>query len=131
DRRLYQATILSQIGRVARSLVRFDETFTSVMDLVAQVVDFTVGGMAFVEEEGLQVLLTLHRPATAAVVEEAKARVLQAVGAEQPGRPFPRVETRLFPPRGGGSGGSVEQALHGFVSLPIVTNGRLSGLLSL
>ena len=100
DRRLYQATILSQIGRVARSLVQFDETFTSVMDLVAQVVDFTVGGMAFVEEESLEVLLTLHRPASASVVEEARARVLQAVAAEQPGRPFPRAEMRLFPPRG-------------------------------
>jgi len=131
DRRLYQATILSQIGRVARSLVQFDETFTSVMDLVAQVVDFTVGGMAFVEEEGLKVLLTLHRPASAAVVEEAKARVLQAVAAEQPGRPFPRAETRLFAPRGGGSGGSTEESIFGFVSFPISTNGRLSGLLAL
>ena len=131
DRRLYQATILSQIGRVARSLVQFDETFTSVMDLVAQVVDFTVGGMAFVEEESLQVLLTLHRPASAEVVEEAKARVLQAVGAQHSGRPFPKAETRLFPPRGGGSGGSPEAALHGFVSFPIATNGRLSGLLAL
>ena len=130
DRRLYQATILSQIGRVARSLVQFDETFTSVMDLVAQVVDFTVGGMAFVEEESLQVLLTLHRPAAPAVVEEAKARVLQAVGAEQGVRPFPRVETRLFPPRGGGSGGVPEAALHGFVTFPIATSGRLSGLLA-
>jgi diguanylate cyclase (GGDEF)-like protein len=88
-------------------------------------------GMAFVEEEGLQVLLTLHHPASPAVVEEAKVRVLQAVAAEQPGRPFPRAETRLFPPHGGGSGGSVEQALQGFVSLPIVTNGRLTGLLAL
>ena len=31
DRKLYEATILSEIGRVARSLVQFDETFTSVM----------------------------------------------------------------------------------------------------
>ena len=110
--------------------MQFDETFTSVMDLVAQVVDFTVGGMAFVEEESLQVLLTLHRPAAPAVVEEAKARVLQAVGAEQGVRPFPRVETRLFPPRGGGSGGVPEAALHGFVTFPIATSGRLSGLLA-
>ena len=44
DRKLYEATILSEIGRVARSLVRFDETFTSVMALVARVVDFSLGG---------------------------------------------------------------------------------------
>ena len=63
DRRLYQATILSQIGRVARSLVQFDETFTSVMGLAAQVVDFTVAGMAFVDEEGVLAVLIQPRPA--------------------------------------------------------------------
>ncbi|HEY6546882.1 MAG TPA: response regulator, partial [Vicinamibacteria bacterium] len=77
DRRLYQATILSQIGRVARNLVHFEETFTSVMGLAAQVVDFTVGGMAFVDEEGVVAVLIQHRPAAATVVEEAKARLLQ------------------------------------------------------
>src|SRR5687767_232809 len=41
DRKLYEATVLSEIGRVARSLVQVDETFTSVMALVARVVDFT------------------------------------------------------------------------------------------
>ncbi|HEY6548642.1 MAG TPA: diguanylate cyclase [Vicinamibacteria bacterium] len=131
DRRLYQATILSQIGRVARSLVHFDETFTSVMGLVAQVVDFTVGGMAFVEEDSVEALLIQHRPATASVVEEAKARLLQAVAAERPGRPFPRAETRLFDPRGTSRGGSAEQTLHAFPSFPITTNGKLTGLLAL
>jgi diguanylate cyclase (GGDEF)-like protein len=128
DRRLYQATILSQIGRVARSLVQFDETFTSVMGLVAQVVDFTVGGMAFVDEEGVVALLIRNRPAAATVVEEAKARLLQAVAAERPGRPFPKTQTRLFDPRGSGRGGSAEEVLAAFESFPISTNGKLTGL---
>jgi two-component system cell cycle response regulator len=131
DRRLYQATILSQIGRVARSLVHFEETFTTVMGLVAQVVDYTVGAMAFIEEDSLVALLTQNRPAAPTVLEEAKARLLQAVAAEQPNRPFPRTETRVFPPRGGGRGGTAEDALYAFCSFPITTNGRLSGLLSL
>src|SRR5262249_47457235 len=62
DRKLYEATILSEIGRVARSLVHFDETFTSVMSIVSRVVDFTVGAMAFIEEEDLDVVLLLQRP---------------------------------------------------------------------
>src|SRR5687767_9272989 len=62
DRKLYEATILSEIGRVARSLVQFDETFTSVMALVARVVEFSVGAMAFVEGDDLDVVLLLNHP---------------------------------------------------------------------
>jgi two-component system, cell cycle response regulator len=131
DRKLYQATILSQIGRVARSPVRFDETLVSVLGLVAQVVDFTIGGMAFVEDDSLDAVLVMQRPALPAVIEEAKAKLLQAVAREQPGRPFPKAETRLFTPRGGGAGGSPETSLTGFTSFPITTGGRLSGLLAL
>ena len=130
DRRLYQATILSQIGRVARSLVHFDETFTSVMGLVAQVVDYTVGGMAFVDEEGVLALLVQNRPAAASVVEEAKARLLQAVAAERPGQPFPKAETRVIDARGGARGGSPEETLAAFECFPISTNGKLAGLLA-
>jgi two-component system cell cycle response regulator len=131
DRRLYQATILSQIGRVARSLAHFDETFTTVMGLVAQVVDYTVGGMAFVEEASVEVLLLQNRPAEPAVIEDARARILQAVAAERPGQTLPRAESRVFEPRGSGRGGPPEASLQAFASFPITTNGRLTGLLSL
>jgi two-component system cell cycle response regulator len=130
DRRLYQATILSQIGRVARNLIHFDETFASVMGLVAQVVDYTVGGMAFVEEEGVLALLVQNRPAAASVVEDAKARLLQAVAAERPGRPFPRADTRVVELPGGARGGANEETLLAFESFPISTNGKLAGLLA-
>src|SRR4029077_2176852 len=70
DRKLYEATILSEIGRVARGLVQFDETFTSVMALVARVVEFTVGAMAFVEQDDADIELLLNRRAAPAVVDE-------------------------------------------------------------
>ena len=131
DRKLYQATILSQIGRVARSLVHFDESFGSVMGLVAQVVDFAVGGMAFLEGDALEVAFVMHRPVSPAVVEDAKAKLLQAAAREQPGLPFPKVRTRLFDPKGGGAGGSEEASLDGFIAFPLRTNNRLSALLVL
>jgi two-component system cell cycle response regulator len=130
DRKLYEATILSEIGRVARSLVQFDETFTSVMSLVARVVDFTIGAMAFVEDESLEVVLMLQRPAGPAVVEETKARLLEAILKERGGQPIGRVQARLFAP-GAGSRGTEEVTLMGFAAFPITTNGRLTGLLAL
>lgn len=129
DRKLYEATILSEIGRVARSLVQFDETFTSVMGLVSRVVDFTVGAMAFVEGDDLDVVLMLNRPVAPAVVDEAKARLLEAIGQQRDGSPFLRVQARLFTPAT--ALGAEETTLGGFASYPVVTNGRLNGLLAL
>ena len=130
DRKLYEATILSEIGRVARNLVRFDETFTSVMGLVARVVDFTVGAMAFVEGDELDVVLMVHRRAGTEVVEEAKAQLMEAIARERKGAGLSRVQARLFAPAAE-SGGPEERALGGFAAFPVVTNERLVGLLAL
>src|SRR5687768_11432124 len=98
DRKLYEATILSEIGRVARSLVHFDETFTSVMGIVARVVDFTVGAMAFIEADDLDVVMMLNHAAAPAVVEEHKARLMEAILRESAGGPFGKTTARLFTP---------------------------------
>jgi two-component system cell cycle response regulator len=130
DRKLYEATILSEIGRVARSLVQFDESFTSVMALVARVVEFTVGAMAFVEGDDVDVELLLNRRAVPAVVDEAKARLLEAVVAARGGVPVGRVRARLYAPPGSGHSAE-ETALDAFASFPLETNDRLSGMLVL
>jgi two-component system, cell cycle response regulator len=130
DRKLYEATILSEIGRVARNLVHFDETFTSVMGLVARVVDFTVGAMAFVEGDELDVVLMVHRHASREVIEDAKAKLMDAVARERKGAALSRVQARLFAPATA-SGGPEEHALGGFAAYPVVTNDRLVGLLAL
>jgi two-component system cell cycle response regulator len=130
DRKLYEATILSEIGRVARSLVHFDETFTSVMTVVSRVVDFDIAGMAFIEADELDLLLMLQRPAAPQVIEEAKARILAAVARGRAGVPFGRVQASLFAPRSGTSGAE-ERTLAGFAAFPIETSGQLAGLLAL
>jgi two-component system cell cycle response regulator len=130
DRKLYEATILSEIGRVARNLVHFDETFTSVMGLVARVVDFTVGAMAFVEGDELEVVLMVQRHASQAVVDDARAQLMDAVARERKGAGLARVQARLFAPATA-SGGPEERALGGFAAFPVVTNERLVGLLAL
>ncbi len=131
DRKLYEAIVLSEIGGVARSLVQFGETFTSIMALVGKVVDFSIGAMAFVEDNELDVLLMLNRAASPGVVEETKARLLEAVGRYRPGGPITRVQARIFTPPGGGAGGAEETALPGFAAYPVVTNLTLSSLLGL
>ena len=102
DRKLYEATILSEIGRVARSLVQFDETFTSVMALVARVVDFTRGrdGVRRGGRRSTSCSCSSGRRRPA-VVEEAKARLLEAIAARaRRARRSAACRPALFAPRG-------------------------------
>jgi CheY-like chemotaxis protein len=100
DHKLYEATILSEIGRVARSLVHPEETFSSVMSLVGRVVDFTVGGMAFLDVDTLEIALQVTRPVSPAVLEEAKAR-LHEVATRDHGGSFATVRARVVGPPAG------------------------------
>jgi two-component system cell cycle response regulator len=130
DRKLYEATILSEIGRVARSLVQFEETFISVMGLVSRVVEFTVGAMAFLEHDEMDVELLLNRRPTPAVVAEARERLLEAVVAARGGTPLGRVRLReMAGPDSALS--SEESALGAFACFPVETGSRLAGMLVL
>jgi diguanylate cyclase (GGDEF)-like protein len=100
------------------------------MSIVSRVLDFSVGAMAFVEEEDLEVVLMLQRPAAPQVVEEAKGRLLEAISRERGGIAFSKVQARLFTPGGAASQAPPEAVLGGFAAFPIVTNSRLSGLLA-
>ena len=129
DRKLYEATILSEIGRVARDLSQLDQTFTSVMALVARVVDFTVGGIAFVEDDGVDIMLALQRPAAACVLEEARTRMLEDLVRCRKGAPLAQVRARIM---GQGPAQTGEEtALQAFRTVPVMTGGRLTGMLAL
>jgi diguanylate cyclase (GGDEF)-like protein len=97
------------------------------MALVARVVDFTLGAMAFVEGDDLEVVLMLNRRAIPAVIDEAKAKLLEAISGQR-GSAFRRVQARLFAPTG--ADGGEETSLGGFATFPVVTSGRLAGLLA-
>jgi two-component system, cell cycle response regulator len=130
DRKLYEAIVLSEIGRVARSVHELDETFTSVMGVIERVVDFSVGALAFVEGEEVELLIALQHSVAEAVVEDAKARLLETIAREWKGPPLKQVRARSFQPKLPASGPE-EISLGGFVAIPILTGGLLSGLLGL
>ena len=128
DRKLYEATLLSELGRLARSTVQFDDTFQSVMEVVARAVDFAVGGMAFVDGDDVDLVVTARRPVAADALEEARRRIVDAV-VEARGAPVGRVQWRLVPENAGVGpeiGGTVP-----LVTVPVVASGRVAGLLAL
>ena len=127
DRKLYEATLLSELGRLARSTVQFDDTFHSVMEVVARAADFAVGGMGFVDGDDLELVITARRPVTPAALEDARRRMVEAVVAAR-GEPLGRVSARMLP-----QGGLVGPELAGTVELvtnPVVASGRVAGLLA-
>ena len=128
DRKLYEATLLSELGRLARSTVQFDDTFLAVMEVVARAADFAVGGMAFVDGDDLDLVMTLRRPVAAATLEEARRGIVDAVIAAR-GEALGRVQWRLLPEKPGGGpdlAGTVD-----LVTVPVVATGRVAGLLAL
>ncbi|MBN2369504.1 MAG: diguanylate cyclase [Vicinamibacteria bacterium] len=131
DRKLYEATILTEIGRVARNIVNFEETFVSVMRLVGRVVDFSVGAMAFVTSDELDLYLGPHHAVSSDALEDAKARVLQTIFAHRDGAPFACATNRILSIDSGGNDRPEEAAIAAYADFPITTNDRLSGLLML
>jgi len=90
-------------------------------------VDFSVGAMAFVDEDELDMFLVVQRPVAPAVLEETKARLLEAVARERGPQPFARVQARLFTL--GAAAGPEETSLGGFAAYPVRTNQSLTGVL--
>jgi two-component system cell cycle response regulator len=128
DRKLYEATLLSDLGRLARSTVPFDETFTAVMAVVARATDFMLGGMAFVEGDDVDLVFTLRRMTSAAAVESASSRVVQAV-VQARGSAVGRVQSRLVV--GEPLAGPEKSDLPELITVPVVTSGSVAGLLAL
>jgi CheY-like chemotaxis protein len=95
DRKLYEATILSELGQVAGSLEHVDEAFTSVMEVGARAVEYSVGSLAFAEGEELEIMgvrRRLHAPADHRQHrggQPSRLRGPVAGGAASGGRPGP------------------------------------------
>jgi two-component system cell cycle response regulator len=131
DHQLYEATIVSEIGRVARHLVQFDETVLSVMGLVARVVDFTVGAVAFSEGEELDAVFVQQHPIVPAGVDVMRRRVLEAAHRERAPLSLREVRARLLTLHATTPDGPGEDPLDDFAAFPFVTHDRFVGLLAL
>lgn len=128
DRRVHEATVLAEISRAVR-LGEFEPTFTAVMRLVARVVDFTVGGLAFADGDALDLVLLVNRPASSVVVEETRARMVDAAEAARGAAPYTSVQVRRVSPAD--LVGLEETALGAFTGFPVLGGRGPSGLLGL
>jgi two-component system cell cycle response regulator len=129
DRKLFEATLVSALGRLASDAVPFDDTFLAVMGTVAGAVDFTLGGMGFVEGDDLDLVLVLRRRAAPAAVDAARARMVEAALRAR-GGPFDRVVWRVIPPETTAPGPE-DSVIPGLAAIPVSAGDRLAALLLL
>jgi len=131
DRKLFEATIVSEIAGASQGPDGLDVTFVSVMEVVTRVVDFTVGAIAFLDGEELDVLILPKRNVASAVVEELKTRVFDALAEHRSGDAAPRLQSRIVSPSTAPPEAAAEQTLGGFVAFPVLAGEQAVGLLAL
>jgi two-component system, cell cycle response regulator len=131
DRQLYEATILSEIGGVARTPARLDETVTSVLGLIGRVVDFALGAVAFVDGEEMETFFVLRHPAAGAAVEAIRARLTEVVLRHRPGTALREVRTRVLTPPDAGRGGPGPEGFDAFRVFPVIAGPHLVAALAL
>jgi two-component system cell cycle response regulator len=131
DRQLFEATILSEIGRVARTPARLDETVTSVLDLIGRVVDFALGAVAFVDGDEMETFFVLRHPAAGTAVPAVRARLVEAVLRDRPGAAPREVRTRVLTSADAREGGPGPEGLDAFRAFPVITGQHLVAVLAL
>lgn len=132
DRKLFEATILSELGQVAGSLERVGEAFTSVMEVVARAVDYSVGSLAFADGDDLEIMVMARRPLAMPVVDAFEGQVAASATRERGAGPPLRAVMRRFSSTAGSEPESpTAESLDGFESFSVTRGGSLNGLLAL
>jgi two-component system cell cycle response regulator len=131
DRQLYEATILSEIGKVARTPVRLDETVQSVVGLIGRVVDFALGAVAFIDGDEMETFFVLRHPAAGEAVEAIRARLVETALRHRPGAALREVQTRVLTPAEAGGGAPGPEGLDVFRVFPVITGPHLVAVLAL
>jgi two-component system cell cycle response regulator len=131
DRKLFETTILSQLGQVAGSLERVDEAFTSVMEVVARAVDYSVGALAFADDDSLEIMVMARQPLGANVLDAFEAEIAARAARERgAGRPL-RAVLRRFSTAVEGGGPPAGGVLDGFESFSVARGGQLNRIMAL
>lgn len=132
DRKLFEATILSELGHVAGSLERADKAFTSVMGVVAKAVGFSAGALAFAEPGQLEILVMINRSLPPAALDDFERRIGASLTGGKGPDPSMRVSTRRFAePAGRESSRPAERSIVDFETLSVGLASGSTGLLAL
>ena len=79
DRQLYQSTITNKINQLASSIQNFDETITSVFELLSRIITYQIGAISILETQATPFRLFVYIMDTASLymLEQIQQQALQ------------------------------------------------------
>jgi twitching motility two-component system response regulator PilH len=126
DSRLFQSTIVNELGSLAIKMYDFDETVAAVLDLLAKVVDFTVAILVVRDQPESYLRVQLHSPITSQALAEVSKRLEEESDLHSLTMSLGQLEQGLTQPIRG-----LPRDLRSFVVLAMKSRNRVSGLLAL
>jgi twitching motility two-component system response regulator PilH len=126
DSKLFQSTIVNELGSLAVKMYDFDETSAAVLDLLAKVVDFAVAILIVRDQAVGDVRVQINSPITPQAMEEAERRLKAECDGHSLAVDLAQLRQSLGAPTSG-----QPRDLQTFVTLPMKSRNRVSGLLAL
>ncbi len=126
DSKLFQSTIVNELGSLAVKMYDFDETVSAVLDLLAKVVDFTVAILIVRDQPESYVRVQTNSPITEESLEQTSNRLKATCDYHSLKVNLSVVEQALALPSSGSA-----RDLQTFVTFLLKSRNRISGLLSL
>jgi twitching motility two-component system response regulator PilH len=126
DSRLFQSTIVNELGSLAVKMMDFEETVSAVLDLLAKVVDFAVAVLVLRDPPESYARLHINGAVTPAALAEAKHRVAEENARHSLAVDLEKAVESRAPEIDGPA-----RNLNSFVVLPLMSRDRVSGLLAL
>jgi twitching motility two-component system response regulator PilH len=126
DSKLFQSTIVNELGSLAVKMYDFDETSAAVLDLLAKVVDFAAAILIIRDQAVGDVRVQINSPITPKAMEEAERRLKAECDGHGLAVNLPQLRQSLAAPTSG-----QPRDLQTFVTLPMKSRNRVSGLLAL
>ncbi|MDI6870458.1 MAG: diguanylate cyclase [Bacillota bacterium] len=135
DRKLFEATVINEIGKLATVLQSYEQTVDGVLSLVHRLVDYAVAAVAIIHDDHAELTLKLWSPVVREYLEEFKHRLTEELKQYVPARFFTGgLQTQLLYAEGLGITTEVENApsqIEDFLFVPIMAKGEVVGGLGL
>lgn len=135
DRKLFEATVINELGKLATVLQSYEQTVDEVLSLVHRLVDYNVAAIAVAHEDRAEMTLKVWSPVMREYLEAFKRRLIDELRQYLPPRRFAAgLETQLVYADGLGAPAETEglpSQIEDFLFVPIMAKGEVAGGLAL
>lgn len=131
DRKLFEATVINELGKLATVLQSYEQTVDEVLSLMHRLVDYAVSAVAIVHGEHTEVTVKVWSPVVREYLEEFKQRLTGELTQYLPAHLVGgAIQTQLVYAEGLGTTTEVENvplAIEDFLFVPVMAKGEVVG----